>query len=134
MGNGTQLHPPEPLQSKPPKHSSSGSLPFGMNAHVPRDDATSQRRHMPVHVVLQHTPSMQRLLRHSASIVHVAPSVPRHTPAPLHAIGATHVTGSDVPDGTSAHVPSDVDSEHVSHTSVHGEPQHTMSTQRVLVH
>ena len=59
-------HPPAPSHTPPhtpvPAHSSNGSWPSGIGAHVPSDPTRSQRAHRPAHAVAQQTPSTHDLL------------------------------------------------------------------------
>lgn len=65
------VHAPLPSQLSAPAHSFAGSIPFGMFEHVPALPATLQLLHVPLHVVAQHTLSMQLFERHSAPTAHV---------------------------------------------------------------
>jgi hypothetical protein len=60
------------------------SPPAGTGVHVPSDDGNLQLRHAPVHALSQHTPSAQKLLRHSLAAPHGNP------PGFLPQLPATH--------------------------------------------
>jgi hypothetical protein len=108
---GAWVHPaPVPSQS-PGEHVAStpvpaaqalwGSCPAGTAAHVPRDALKLQAMH-PVQVLLQHTPSAQWSVVHSASAMQSAPvGLGPHEPSvqglpPAHCAGSVHVWKQEV--------------------------------------
>jgi hypothetical protein len=53
-------------------------------AQVPALPATLQAWQLPVHALLQHTPSTQLPLAHWLAMAHATPLPRRHAPTPLH--------------------------------------------------
>jgi hypothetical protein len=80
--------PPQlpPTQNCEPAHSFCGSA-HSMGLHMPGPPVVSEPEHdlqSPVHEVLQHTPSTQKVLVHSDEAPHGAPSdSSTHAPTPL---------------------------------------------------
>ena len=136
-------HEPLPLQTLDPEHSLSGSVPPAMLPHVPSAPlpflAAVHAWHVPVHAVLQQTPSAQLPLWHSALSVHANPfENVRQEPLPLQAVEPTHsLSGSAplmmLPQNPSAPLPF-FDAEHAWHDPLQAVSQHTLSTQKLLAH
>jgi hypothetical protein len=57
----------------PLEHSFAGSVPAANGVQVPTFPAWLHDTHAPVQAELQHTPSVQKPLAHSAALVHVLP-------------------------------------------------------------
>jgi len=68
---------PEPLQTAAPGHSASGSVPLATFPQVPSAPlpflAALHARHVPVHELLQQTPSTQKPLWHNDGDAHADP-------------------------------------------------------------
>jgi hypothetical protein len=62
-------------------HSLAGSVPAGTGSQKPSRPANPQLSHVPLQREPQHTPSVQKLDAHCASLVHVPPFESRHVPA-----------------------------------------------------
>ena len=70
--------------------------------HEPTCPCSAHASHCPVHAALQHTPSIQKVLTHSAAWVHGAPGSPgekhdpfRQTAVPVQSPASWHVVGHD---------------------------------------
>jgi hypothetical protein len=64
----------------PLEHSFAGSVPATNGVQVPTLPAWLHDTHAPVQAELQHTPSVQKPLAHSAALVHVLPFEVLHAP------------------------------------------------------
>jgi len=81
------LHPPLPSQTfVVPAHSLAGSSPLPMFVHVPNEPARLQAWHVPGHVLLQQTPSVQKPETHWPGSVHELPVAIKQDPEPLQAL------------------------------------------------
>src|SRR5262245_36122347 len=99
-----------PLHTATPAHSSSGSAPDTMGPQVPFVPvpffAAVHAWQVAVHAVLQHTPSTQKPLVHSASAAHAVPLAKSAQLAPpLHDVGPGHSLSGSVPTAMLPHVP-----------------------------
>jgi len=128
-------HAPAPLQAVAPTHSLAGSLPFAMFEHVPTEPARLHAAHVPAHAVLQHTPSTQLPLTHSAPSEQAAPIAKNpHAPAPLQLTAPTHSFAGSCPFAMLEHVPSEPATLHAWHVPEQAALQQYPSTHEVLRH
>ncbi len=80
------LHVPAPSHEFVPMHPGASSMPFGTLVHLPMFPDTLQDWHDVPQATLQHTPSTQKPLKHSADVAQTAPSVFVHAPEPLQTV------------------------------------------------
>ena len=144
-----RMQPSVPLHSVR-AHSPAGSVRVATGAQVPTLPATLHASQAPLHAVAQHTPSTQRLPRHSASCAHAWPFAfcPTHAPptqaalalqsalephgeaqapAPLHCERPHSDCGSS-PAACGEQAPSRPARLHAWHVPLHAPSQHTPST------
>jgi hypothetical protein len=115
----------------------SSACPKATLVQVPTLPVTLHAWQLPLHAVLQHTPSTQLPLRQSPFAAHVSPFVNTQAPALLHALGVTHALAGNVscwPVGTLVQVPRLPATLHAWHAVVHVLLQQTPSTQLPLRH
>jgi hypothetical protein len=98
--------------------------------------ALEQAWHIPIHALLQHTPSTQLPLKHTVApaMGHACPVTILHTPTPSHETAAPVHAPSSVFNGTFEHVPSKFMTLHALHSPVHVSAQQTPSMQLPLKH
>ncbi len=125
---------PAPLQVVAPRHSFAGSEPFAMLEHVPMEPALLHAWQVPLHTVLQHTPSTQLPLAHSAFSVHDPFTMSPHAPAPLQFVDPAHSFAGSVFTGTLVHVPRLPVTLHAWQVAPHAVLQQYPSTQLALTH
>jgi hypothetical protein len=130
-------HEPAPLQALGAMHGVVALVscwPAGALEQVPMLPVTLQAWQVPVHALLQHTPSAQKPLAHWVLAVHVVPLLARQVPAPLQVFGAVHVPGSCWKAGTLAQVPTLPVTLQAWQVPAHVELQQTPSMQLPLKH
>ncbi len=98
---------------------------------MPSDPGSPHALHVPAHKRSQQTPSVQKPLSHSPSIVHAVPkgSAPTHTPALQVEHSSRSPRGAPL---TTTHIPSVPGSPHALHVPRRARSQHTPSTQKPL--
>ena len=102
---------------------------------VPTEPALLHAWQVPAHVVLQHTPSTQLPLVHSALMEQALPlPSSAHAPAPLHVVAPVHSFAGSVFAGTFEHVPTLPATLHAWHVPLQVELQQYPSTQFALRH
>jgi hypothetical protein len=128
------------LQNRSPGHSLSGSIPVVMGAHVPLATVpvlpVLHPMQLPVHAVLQQTPSTQKPLMQPVVTVHTDPSGAAHPPAPLQTPAPWHSLSGSNPKPTSPQTPFAplpfFWALHARHEPVHDVSQQNPSTQNPL--
>jgi hypothetical protein len=130
------LHARFPVQATPPGADGS-DCPCGTKEQVPCFPETPHDTHVPSHALLQHTPSMQKLLAHWAESVQELPSAVLQMPAPSQALPLLHgiiPLESGTFTGVNEQVPFSPATLHDWHVPVHAVSQHALSTQEPLAH
>jgi hypothetical protein len=109
-------------------------VPLGRLLHVPTLPTTLHDLHAVSQALLQHTPSMQKLLKQALLALHAMPFSSSQSLDALHDCVGPVQAPSSCPLGTAVHVPRLPATLHASHKIVHVLLQQTPSTHRVLTH
>jgi hypothetical protein len=134
----SNLHMLDPLQD-PFMHSSLGSVPLMIGPHVPSvpcpATVAEHAWHVPVHAVLQQTPSTQKLLKQLAAPGQETPSADLQFPFPSQDwFVPEQVPTSSWSNATLVQVPTVPDRLHAWQVASHAELQQTLSAQKPLRH